>query len=102
MLALRFCFLLLYKSFYFHRIAGLIEEDAVAGQPITVSVSGSGQIKDGRLNGYDLGAPFAVYCVPNEFVRVIYIRQSGANVLAFEAKFTEINKDAAAAKSTAK
>ncbi len=85
----------------FEQLKALFTAAAVAGQPITISVN-AGQIKDGRLNSYDLGAPFAVYCVPNEFVRVIDIQQNGNNILAFEAKFTAIDEAVASAKANAK
>lgn len=86
----------------FEQLKALFTAAVVAGQPVTVSVSTSGQIKDGRVNSYDLGAPFAVYCVPNEYVRVIDIQQNSDNTLAFEAKFTAINEAVTSAKSSGK
>lgn len=83
----------------FEQLKALFTAAAAAGQPVTVSVS-SGQIKDGRLNGYDLGAPFAVYCVPNEYIKVIDIRQDGSNPLAFQVKFDAVNSAIEKAKST--
>ncbi len=72
------------------------------GQPITVTVRvNGGQIKDGRVNGYDLGAPFAVYCVPNESVQVIDISKDGNNALAISVKFDLINTEIAKAKASA-
>ncbi len=83
----------------FEQLQAIFTAAAAAGQPVTVSVS-IAQIKDGRINGYDLGAPFAVYCVPNEFVRVIDIRQDGSNPLAFQVKFDVVNDAVKKAKAT--
>ncbi len=83
----------------FEQLQAIFTAAAAAGEPVTVSVS-IAQIKDGRLNGYDLGAPFAVYCVPNEFVRVIDIRQDGSNPLAFQVKFDAVNDAVKKAKAT--
>ncbi len=86
----------------FEQLQAIFTAAAVAGQPVTVSVSTRGQIKDGRVNGYDLGAPFAVYCSADDFVQVIDIRQDGTNPTAFVVKFDVINKAITTAKSTGK
>ncbi|MBI1276712.1 MAG: hypothetical protein GC179_01155 [Anaerolineaceae bacterium] len=83
----------------FEQLQAIFAAAAVTGQPVTVSVS-RGQIKDGRLNGYDLGAPFAVYCVANEYIQVIDIRQDGSNPLAFKVNFDVVNGALKKAQST--
>ncbi len=83
----------------FEQLQAIFTAAAAAGQPVSVSVNVA-QIKDGRLNGYDLGAPIAVYCVPNEYIEVIDIRQDGSNPLAFRVNFDLVNKAVKEAKAT--
>ncbi|MBI1276713.1 MAG: hypothetical protein GC179_01160 [Anaerolineaceae bacterium] len=81
----------------FEQLRAIFAAAAASGQTVTVSVA---QIKDGRINGYDLGAPIAVYCVPDEYIEVIDIRQDGSNPLAFRVAFDIVNKAVKKAKST--
>jgi hypothetical protein len=69
---------------------------ATVGQSVSIKVR---MIKDGRLNAYDLGAPIAIYCVPDEYVQVIDIHQDGINPLAFRTNFKSINNAVAQAKA---
>ena len=81
----------------FEQLQAIFTAAAAAGQTVSVNIA---QIKDGRINGYDLGAPIAVYCVPNEYVRVIDIQQDGSNPLAFQVEFNVVNKAVKNAKAT--